>query len=140
MSGRFFLDTNIFIYSLDRSDRRKADIADGLIEKALSSQKGIISFQVVQEFFNAAFKRFAAQLKAADGRHYLDEVFSPLLAVHSSATLYGEALSLHALGGLSWYDTLIVAAALQAGCAVLYTEDLQHGRKFGSLRIVNPFV
>jgi len=140
MTGRFFLDTNIFVYSLDRSDRRKAVVADGLIGKALSSQKGIISFQVVQEFFNAAFKRFAAQMEAADGRCYLDEVFSPLLAVHASATLCGEALNLYAAGNLSWYDALIVAAALHVSCDVLYSEDLQHGRKFGNLRIVNPFL
>jgi predicted nucleic acid-binding protein len=140
MSGRFFLDTNVFIYSFDRSAPHKAEIANGLIDTALSSQNGFISFQVIQEFFNAALKRFAAQLRATDGPSYLHDVFRPLLAVHSSATLYGEALNLYAAGGLSWYDALIVAAALQARCDILYTEDLQHGRKFSTLRVVDPFL
>ena len=75
----------------------------------------------------------------ADAEQYLGTVFRPLLAVHSSQALYAEALRLHAQSGLSWYDSLIVAAALQAQCDLLFTEDLQHGQRFGALQIVNPF-
>jgi predicted nucleic acid-binding protein len=140
MNERFFLDTNVFIYAVDHTAPTKAHIADLLIDRALSSQKGFISFQVIQEFFNVALKRFAAQIHAADAQRYLATTLQPLLAVHSSAALYTEALNLHATGGLSWYDALIVAGALQARCSILYTEDLQHGRKFGALKIVNPFL
>jgi predicted nucleic acid-binding protein len=140
MNGRFFLDTNVFIYSLDHSAPQKAKIAEQLIRDALSSQKGVISFQVVQEFFNAALKGFQRQMSALAGQHYLHDVLRPLLSIHSSIALYEEAIRLHAAGGLSWYDSLIVAGALQAKCDVLYTEDMQHGRKFGSLKIVNPFL
>ena len=89
---------------------------------------------------HVAFRRFSPRMSPREAERYLHSVFVPLLAVHSSATLCGEALNLHATGGLSWCDALIVAAALQARCVVLYTEDLQPGRKFGSLRIVNPFI
>ena len=78
--------------------------------------------------------------RPADAEQYLSTVFRPLLAVHSSQALYAEALHLHAQSGLSWYDSLIVSAAIQARCDLLFTEDLHHGQRFGSLRITNPFL
>ncbi len=140
MSDRFFLDTNIFVYSFDRSAPAKARKAAQLIRDALTTQKGVISYQVVQEFFNVALKRFSQPMQAADAGQYLIAVFRPLLAVHSSQALYAEALVLHAQSGLSWYDSLIVSAAIQARCEILFSEDLQHGRRFGSLQVRNPFL
>jgi predicted nucleic acid-binding protein len=140
MSDRFFLDTNIFVYSFDRSAAAKARKATQLIRKALTTQKGIISYQVVQEFFNVALRKFSQPMKAADAEQYLGTVFRPLLGVHSSQALYAEALHFQARSGLSWYDSLIVSAAIQAQCDFLYTEDLQHGQRFGSLEVANPFL
>jgi predicted nucleic acid-binding protein len=140
MSDRFFLDTNVFVYSFDRSAAAKAQRAAQLIREALTGQKGVISYQVVQEFFNVALRRFSQPMQAAECEQYLSTVFRPLLAVHSSQALSAEALRLHAQKGLSWYDALIVVAALQAQCDLLYTEDLQHGQRFGRLRVVNPFL
>jgi predicted nucleic acid-binding protein len=139
MSDRFFLDTNIFIYALD-GETPKAAKADALIRKALASQRGITSYQVVQEFFNVALRRFTPPMSASDAENYLAAVFRPVLAVHSSIGLFSEALRIQKESRLSWYDSLIVSAARQTDCDVLYTEDLQHGQKFGSLRIVNPFL
>ena len=140
MSDRFFLDTNIFVYSFDRGAAVKARKATQLIRKALTTQKGIISYQVVQEFFNVALRKFTQPMKTADAEQYLGAVFRPLLGVNSSQALYAEALRLQAKNSLSWYDSLIVSAAIQAQCDFLYTEDLQHGRRFGSLQIANPFL
>lgn len=140
MKERYFLDTNIFLYIFDPNAPHKTTIAKSLIRTAIATQKGVVSFQVVQEFFNVALKRIAQPMLPDDARVYLDSVFAPLLAVHSSATLYSEALRTYAVGGLSWYDSLIVTAALQAKCSVLYSEDMQHGRTFGTLRIENPFL
>jgi predicted nucleic acid-binding protein len=140
MSGRFFLDTNIFVYSFDRSAAAKAQRAAQLIREALTTQKGVVSYEVVQEFFNVALGRFAQPMKAADAGQYLSTVFRPLLAVHSSQALFAEALHLHAQSGLSWYDALIVSAAIQARCELLYTEDLKHGQRFGGLQVRNPFL
>ena len=139
-SGRFFLDTNVFVYSFDRGSEGKRAQAVQLIQTALSSHKGVVSFQVVQEFLNLALKRFARPFDRSDAEAYLSTVLRPMLAVHSTAALYSEALRMAFDGGFSWYDSLIVAAALQAECGVLYSEDLQHGRKVGALEIVNPFL
>lgn len=140
MSDRFFLDTNIFVYSFDQSAPQKARKAAQLIRDALTSQKGIVSFQVVQEFFNVALRRFSQPMQAADAALYLNTVFRPLLAVHSSQALYAEALFFHAQSGVSWFDSLIVSAAIQARCEVLFSEDLQHGQRFGGLQVRNPFL
>jgi predicted nucleic acid-binding protein len=140
MSDRYFLDTNIFVYSFDKGSGQKAAKARKLIREALSSQKGVTGYQVVQEFLNVALRRFARPMTAADAEQYLSTVFRPLLTVHSSLALYSEALRIQNHRGLSWYDSLIVGAAMQAKCDVLYTEDLQHGQAFGSVRIVDPFL
>src|ERR1035437_10039312 len=124
MSDRFFLDTNIFVYSFDQSAAAKAQKATELIREALTTQKGVISYQVVQEFFNVALRRFSQPMQVADAEQYLSTLFRPLLGVHSSQALYAEAVHHHAQSGISWYDSLIVSAAIQARCDLLYTEDL----------------
>ena len=139
MSDRFFLDTNIFVYSFDRDSAAKAKRATQLIREAVATRKGTISYQVVQEFFNVALRRFAQPMTVAEAEQYLATVFRPLLSVQSSLALCSEALRLTGKHRLSWYDALIVSAASDAGCKVLYSEDLQSGRRFGDLRIEDPF-
>jgi predicted nucleic acid-binding protein len=139
MSGNFFLDTNIFVYTFDATASAKSRRAQQLIREALATRRGLISYQVVQEFFNVALKRFVQPMSVAEAEQYLATVFRPLLAVHSSPALYLEALRLSGKHGISWYDALIVAAASASQCEILYSEDLQHGRKVEGLRIQNPF-
>jgi len=140
MNGRFFLDTNVFVYSFDESVPPKARRARQLIRQAVETGQGVVSFQVVQEFFNVALRRFSKPMTAAEGEQYLSTVFRPLLAINSSPALYGDALRLSERHRLSWYDSIIVAAAIQSRSNVLYSEDLRHGQLFGSLRIENPFL
>jgi predicted nucleic acid-binding protein len=140
MSGKFFLDTNIFVYSFDAGAPKKAQRAAQLIRQAIRTRSGIVSYQVVQEFFNVALRRFAQPMTVADAEQYLATTFRPLLAVHSSHTLYGEALRIGARFKLSWYDCLIVASAIEGECEVLYSEDLQHGQRLGNLQVSNPFL
>jgi predicted nucleic acid-binding protein len=140
MSDRFFIDTNIFVYSFDSSSSAKAKRAKELIQDALDSGKGVVSYQVVQEFLNVALRQFVHPMSLADAEQYLSITFRPLLVVHSSESLYGEALRLSDKHKLSWYDALILASALEAECAILYSEDFQHGRSFGDLKVRNPFL
>ena len=140
MNDRFFLDTNIFVYCFDRTAPAKARRALQLIRTAVETRKGIVSYQVVQEFFNVALRRFAQPMAISDAEQYLSTVFRPLLAIHSSPALYGEALRLSARLRLSWYDSLIVAAAIEGKCTILYSEDLQSGQRIGDLEIKNPFL
>jgi predicted nucleic acid-binding protein len=139
MSARFFLDTNIFVYSFDRSSAAKSRRAAQLVREAVAGRKGVVSYQVVQEFFNVALRRFAQPMTVAEAEQYLAAVFRPLMAVHSSLALYSEALRLSSKHRLAWYDSLVVAAALEADCAILYSEDFQDGQRFGELKVENPF-
>ncbi len=140
MNDRFFLDTNVFIYAFDQSAPAKLQKAEALIGEGVTTRKGVVSYQVVQEFFNVALRRFTPPMSVIEAEQYLALVFRPLLGVHSSQALYVEALQIQARNVLSWYDSLIVAAALQAECGTLFTEDLQHGQRFDTLRIANPFL
>ncbi|HTB93381.1 MAG TPA: PIN domain-containing protein [Candidatus Sulfotelmatobacter sp.] len=140
MSGKFFLDTNIFVYSFDLSSPKKAAEATKLIRKGIETRGGIVSYQVVQEFYNVALRRFEKPMSTSDAEQYLTTTFRPLLAVHSSPSLYGEALRILARSRLAWYDSLIVASAIESQCDVLYSEDFQDGQQFGNVTISNPFV
>jgi predicted nucleic acid-binding protein len=139
MSGRFFLDTNIFACAFDAGAPARAKRASQLIRRAADTGKGIVSYQVVQEFFNAAFRRFAQPMSTAEAEQYLITVFG-LLATQSSSVLYVGALRIAREYRLAWYDCLIVAAALQGECTILHGEDLQHSQQIEDLRIENPFV
>src|ERR1700760_196077 len=125
MSGRFFLDTNIFVYTFDSTAPAKAARATELVKLAIETRVGVLSYQVVQEFFNVAMRRFESPMTASEADQYLAATFRPLLAVHSSPALFSEALRLGSKFRLAWYDSLIVAAAIEAQCDTLYSEDLQ---------------
>jgi predicted nucleic acid-binding protein len=140
MNGKFFLDTNIFVYSFDPSAPKKAARAAELIRQAIETKAGMVSYQVVQEFFNLALRRFAQPMSGGEAEQYLATTFRPLLAVHSSHGLFAHALHLSSGHQLAWYDSLILASAIESRCSVLYSEDFQHQRRFGDLRIVNPFL
>jgi predicted nucleic acid-binding protein len=140
MSDRFFLDTNLFVYTFDGTAPAKAKKSAQLIRRAADTGEGIISYQVVQEFFNVAFRRFAQPMSMAEAEQYLITVLRPLLAVHSSPAIYFAALRIAEKHRISWYDSLIVAAAVEGQCERLYSEDFQHGRNIEGVRIENPFV
>lgn len=138
--GRFFLDTNIFLYRFDVGSPAKASTAETLVTKAIGSRRGVISYQVIQEFINISIKRLSPPLTTPELERHLTYTFLPLHIVQCSTALITEALHLRERYRLSWHDSLIVAAASQAQCEVLFTEDLHHGQTFGRLKVENPFL
>jgi predicted nucleic acid-binding protein len=140
MNDKFFLDTNVFIYSLEDVSDFKTQRARDLIARAIDTRQGLVSYQVVQEFFNVALRRFKNPMQSGEAEQFLSGVFRPLLVVPFSIALCTEALRVSRAYRFSWYDSLIVAGALQAQCDILYSEDFQHGRKFENLEIQNPFL
>lgn len=139
MAADAFIDTNVFVYQIDSRDPRKQAIAERLVRDALASGSGCISFQVVQEWLNTVTYKAAIPLGLPQAQAFLDTVLAPLCAVSSSAGLYRRALDVQQRWQFSFYDALIVAAALEAGCTRLLSEDLQHGQRIESLTIENPF-
>ena len=139
MSAEFFIDTNVFIYHLDTTDRRKHKTAEKIVRQALATGNACISSQVVQECLNVALRKAEVALSHEAARSYLDAVLAPLMQVTTSEALYHRALDAQSRWRFSFYDSLIVAGALTAGCRTLLSEDLQHGQKLDSLTIVDPF-
>ncbi len=139
MSQAFFLDTNIFVYSFDRSHPRKQKRAQSLIAEAIESELSAISTQVIQEFLNVALGKFAGRMTSHETLAYLDRILWPLCKIHPTAGLYAAAASIKEETGWTFYDSLIVSAAVAARCPVLFTEDLQAGRVIRGVEIRNPF-
>ena len=139
MPAEFFLDTNVFVYTFDRQEPDKQARARRLVERALGTGDGVVSSQVVQEFLNVALRKFERPLSEEQALRYLREVLDPLCFVFPSISLYETTVSLYRRWRFSFYDSLIVAAALESKCNVLYSEDFQDGQEIESLTIVNPF-
>ena len=139
MSADDFIDSNVFIYQLDSAATRKQTIADSIVRRALADGSGCISHQVVQECLNTALRKAAVRLQPAEARPWLDVVLLPLMKVGPTPALYQRALGVQERWDFSFYDSLIVAAAMQAGCSRLLTEDLQHGQQIETLTVHNPF-
>ncbi|MBC8012406.1 MAG: PIN domain-containing protein, partial [Burkholderiales bacterium] len=99
----------------------------------------VVSWQIVQEFCAVALHRFKNPMPSADLGDYLNVVLLPRCRVMPTPELYRQALGVQTQTGYRFYDSLVVTSALVAGAGVLYSEDLQHGRTIGDLRIENPF-
>ncbi len=139
MSANYFIDTNIFIYQLEGLDEDKSATANRLIRKGLETKEACISFQVVQECLNTALRKAEIPLSVDEMRTYMENVLAPLFRIPASIPLYNRALDVQARYRYSFYDSLILAAALDAGCDRLYSEDLQSGQRIEGLKIENPF-
>jgi predicted nucleic acid-binding protein len=140
MSAEYFIDTNLFIYQLEASDERKSAIADRIIRKGIETRNACVSFQVVQECLNTVLRKAEIPLSTDEAKSYLDNVLTPLYRVPASLSLYRRALDLQSRYRYGFYDSLVIAAALDAGCTRLYSEDLQNGQRIEGLTINNPFV
>jgi predicted nucleic acid-binding protein len=137
MNADVFLDTNILVYAFDQTAPSKRDIVRTLIR---GESDWVISWQVVQEFCSVALHKFASPLRDDDLRDTLDFILLPHCRVMPTADLYRQAVAIHSQTRYRFYDSLIVASALVSGVRMLYSEDLQHGREIGGLRIENPFL
>jgi predicted nucleic acid-binding protein len=139
MNGKYFIDTNVFVYSFDDRQPVKKARSMALIQDGLKSGTGITSTQVIQEFLNVATQKFAVPIKPEDSKVYLRLVLNPLCQIYPNLALYESCLELQGETRYSFYDSLILAAALQGGCKILYSEDLQDGQEIRGISIVNPF-
>lgn len=133
-----FLDSNVFVYLFDDRDDRKRALAEGIVTDAIEGGRAIVSAQVVQEVVNVLTRKLGASPNEA--RRFMDAVLTPLWAIGASPSMFARALGLRERYALAWYDALIVAAALEAGCTRLRSEDLQHGQRIETLTIENPFL
>lgn len=136
MSARSFLDTNVLLYTDSGDVPAKQRRALDLLAEQRHARTGVVSLQVLQEYFVAATRKLAVEPGVARRKV---ELFANYHLVVLDVDDVLAAIDLHRLHGMSFWDALVVRAAKEGGCSVLYSEDLQHGRSIDGVRIVNPF-
>jgi len=137
MSARSFFDTNVLVYADDKAAPTKQRRALELVAEHRRAGTGVLSLQVLQEYFVTVTRKLQVDARIARRKVELLAEFD--VAAPELADILA-AIDLHRLHGLSFWDALVVRSAKQAGCSVLLTEDFQHGREMEGVRIVNPFV
>jgi predicted nucleic acid-binding protein len=136
MNERSFLDTNILIYTDDRDAPQKQQRALNLIEQVRRQSVGVLSTQVLQEYYAATTRKLGVSASIARRKV---ELFACFNLVQINLPQIIGAIDLHRLHHFSFWDALIIRCALDGGCVQLFTEDLQHGQRIDGLEIVNPF-
>lgn len=141
MSGdKCFFDTNIIVYAQDHDLPDKQAQAASLFRARAAQHCAVVSYQVIQEYLNTVTRKFARRVRPADAVEFARDILWPVCAIMPSASLFERATGLHEGAAFSFYDSLIVAAALEADCTTLYSEDLQHQQRIETLTVVNPFL
>ena len=131
-----FVDTNIFVYAHEGGAGLKHDKAVELIARLFDEQAGAISIQVLSEFYITATKKLGMQSEEAE------EAITDLGSWTIHRPSHGDvvrACALQRQHRVSWWDALIIHSASELGCDVLWSEDLASGRRYGSMRVQNPF-
>ena len=138
MTAFCFLDTNILLYVNDEKDPDKRDLAQHLVAQLAQARSFTISVQVLNEYYNVATSKPGQREHRAtyrDNIRRLQHVCTAPLDLNVLET----AWSLQDITNYAWWDLLIIASALKAGCQYLLTEDMMHGHELADLTIVNPF-
>jgi predicted nucleic acid-binding protein len=134
--SKVFVDTNVLVYSEDTNSPAKQRAARALLSRMSTDHVGVISTQVVQEFYVAATRKL--MIDALTAKSMLN-TFHALEIVTVDVELVKEAIDCSVLNRISFWDALIVVSAEKARCEVLWTEDLNPGQIIRGVRIENPF-
>jgi predicted nucleic acid-binding protein len=137
MSVRSFLDTNVLLYADDKASPAKQRSALKLIDQHRRARTGVLSIQILQEYFAAVTRKL--KVDAAVARRQV-ELLAEFDVVIPDVSDVLAAIDLHRLHQCSYWDGLVLRCAQQAGCRILLTEDFQTGRTFDGVLIVNPFI
>ena len=138
MSGIAFFDTNVLVYLFDSGSRTKQKRARELLECEIKAGHAILSTQILQEFYVAVTRKLADPLDDETAERAVRDLAAlPVVSV-DTPMIFG-AIARSRRERISFWDSLIIEAALAGGATRLYSEDLQHGRAIDGLRIENPF-
>jgi predicted nucleic acid-binding protein len=137
MSARSFFDTNVLVYTDDKSTPAKQRRALELMAEHRRARTGVVSLQVLQEYFVTVTRKLRVDAGIARRKVELIAEFDVATPEVNDVL---AAIDLHRLHGFSFWDALVLHAAMQAGCSLLYSEDMQAAREVDGLRIVNPFL
>ena len=138
MSARRFVDTNILVYAHDRGAGTKHKQAKELVRSLWQDRAGILSTQVIQEFYVNVIRKAQRPISRAEAQRLVEDYLCWEIIVNDGSSIL-EALDIERSYTLSFWDALIIQAAHAAGTEVLYSEDFNHGQVYGAVKVVNPF-
>ena len=138
MTDRDFLDSNILVYAYDRDQPQKQALAQTLLISGIENETSVVSSQVLSEFFTVATRRIPAPLSIDQAEEIINLV-GALPVVELDFSLVCRAISTHRQYGISYRDSLIVAAAERARCSRIISEDMNTGQSYHGIVAVNPF-
>lgn len=138
MTDRHFIDTNVLIYAFDSSEPTKQQIAVNRIDDAVRNGSGVISTQVLGEFFHTLVVR-KQLLPADEAARAVNDFATGLEVVEITLPIVQAAIATHQRYQLRYWDSLIVAAANHRGCTEIITEDMNDGQDYGGSMVKNPF-
>lgn len=140
MNDRTFLDTNIFIYAIDTSsqEKKKRERARELVKHHIINESGVISIQVLQEFFQVCTRKIKKPLSIEEALEFLQYI-SILQIVRPDYNMIRAAIHIHKSNRVSFWDAMILQSAKAAGCTLVMTEDLHDGLILDEMIIINPF-
>ncbi|NLK45551.1 MAG: PIN domain-containing protein [Treponema sp.] len=136
MVSKIFIDTNILVYTLDSKDPRKQAKARGIMRKVVNMHQPVISTQVLKEFYVVATTKMKADRIIVKN---IIHNFSNIEIVQNDLELIEQAIDISVISQLSFWDSLIIAAAEKAKCKYIFSEDLNSGQTFRGVMVVNPF-
>jgi predicted nucleic acid-binding protein len=137
MTLKAFVDTNILVYAHTKSAGSKRERARRLVEDLWTSGRGVLSTQVLQELCFNLQRKLHPPLSADEVRHLIQDYLSWEIVANDGSSVI-QALEIEQRYRISFWDALIIQAADFCGAAVIYSEDLAHGQKYGSIEVVNP--
>jgi predicted nucleic acid-binding protein len=138
-SGRFFVDTNLLVYAYDSSAGKKWELASAVISALWRQRTGIISTQVVQELFVALTQKVSTPIPQKKAKEIIADLLHwPLVVIDAEHIL--QAVDIQVSHRFSFWDSLILQAAISSRADFLLSEDFQHGQVIESVKIVNPFL
>ena len=133
-----FLDTNVLVYAFDKEEENKHKKAQDILTECWSDRSGMLSTQVLQEFYVTVTRKLPKTLPKQEAREIIKELSSWLTYQPAPADVIA-ASELEEKHSLSFWDALIIVAAQNSGATTLISEDMQDGRRIGALKIINPF-
>lgn len=139
MSDKTFVDTNILVYAHDLDAGKKHEIARQLVSEIWEAQSGVISTQVLQEFYVTLTRKIPSPLRRTQVRRLLNNYLAWEVAVNNGPTIL-QAIEIEENYNISFWDAMILSAAYTKNAAVLITEDLNEGQKIEGITIINPFL
>jgi predicted nucleic acid-binding protein len=137
-ANRRFVDTNILVYAHDISAGGKHEPARALIEQLWATRDGCLSVQIMQEFFVTVTRKISKPLDVAVAKEIIADLSRWYVRVPAADDVLG-AIGLHQRTGISFWDAMMVRSAVEIGCGVIYSEDLNHGQIYDGARVENPF-